>query len=143
MTQAVCCPAEMPTPCAHLRHRGTVRTDVPPRWLRLHEGEVFIQSAGANRTAGRIAAGGWLALTSQRLVHQTHAFEKALTRTPDWQVPLSDVASWGSTPPGGIGDLFNGGLRERLRIQLHDGGEALFVVNDLDAWRQALKTVCQ
>lgn len=119
-----------------------MRTNSPPRWLRLEANEAFIQSAGANRTAGRIAAGGWLALTSQRLVHHTHAFEKAITRTPDWQVPLDEVASWGSTPPGGIESFFNGGLRKRLKIQLRDGSEVLFVVNDLDAWRQVLKTAC-
>jgi len=131
-----------PTLHARLGHGGCVRTNAPPRWLRLDTDEVFIQSAGANRTAGRIAAGGWLALTSQRLVHHTHAFEKAITRTPDWQVPLGQVESWGSTPPGGVESFVNGGLRERLKIQLRDGSEVPFVVNDLGAWRQALKTAC-
>jgi hypothetical protein len=45
-------------------------------------------------------------------------------------LPLEDIAGVGITPKGG--DRFAGGLRDRLRIDLVDGDQQLFVIKRLD-----------
>jgi hypothetical protein len=99
-------------------------------WLKSVEaqpGEQVVWSKGANRIqpSGR-AVGGKLFLTDRRLVFCPHWVDGA-TGGKTRDMPLADVAAAGTVPKGGT----RGGLRERLRIELTDGAEELFVVNGL------------
>lgn len=121
------------------QHTPGTSSGSSPRWLDLEPGEVFLRSAGANRSTRAVAAGGWLALTSERLVHHTHAVEKALTRTQDWSAALDDVAGAEVLPASARpGEAFTGGVRRRLAVVTRDGREAVFVVNGVDGWRSAV-----
>ena len=70
--------------------------------------------------------GGKLFLTDRRLVFCPHWVDGA-TGGKTWDASRSDVAAVGPAPKGGK----RGGLRDRLRIELTNGGEQLFVVNRL------------
>lgn len=95
------------------------------------EGETVLWSRFANRTQSEYrAVGGKLFLTNQRLLFSPH-FIDHLTGGEKWSVDLVSIQTIDKQPEGG--DLFGGGLRDRLRISLHNGGVELFVVNDLDS----------
>jgi hypothetical protein len=102
-------------------------------WLRSVEAESDERvswSQLANRVqSSHRAIGGKLFLTDRRLVFCPHWVDAA-TGGKTWSVPLADVAGVGITPKGG--DRFAGGLRDRLRIELADGGHQLFVIKRLD-----------
>lgn len=127
------------TPAGCLSTLTEVRRGSPPRWLALRDGEVFLRSAGANRATPAVAAGGWLALTSQRLVHHSHGAEKALTGTPDWCIELREVVGTDVAPRSlRPADLLTGRSRRRLRVTTTEASTALFVVNGVDGWRAAV-----
>lgn len=95
-------------------------------WLRGLEAEPQEQvawSQGANRIqkSGR-AVGGKLFLTDRRLVFCPHWVDGA-TGGKTWETQLAKVAAIGTAPKAG--------RRERLRIELADGEQELFVVNRL------------
>lgn len=99
-------------------------------WLKSVEAEPnehVAWSQGANRIqpSGR-AVGGKLFLTDRRLVFCPHWVDGA-TGGKTWDASRTDVAAVGTAPRGGK----RGGLRDRLRIELTNGGEQLFVVNRL------------
>jgi hypothetical protein len=109
-------------------------------WLKGVEAEPQEQVAwtqGANRIQGSgRAAGGKLFLTDRRLVFCPHWVDGA-TGGKTWEVPLATIAA--------VGTVQKGGRRDRLRIELADGEDELFVVNRLaevvsrlDAARQEL-----
>jgi len=82
----------------------------------------------ANRTQGRRAVGGALFLTNQRLVFRANRLEH-LIGGKAWDVNLINVMSVGVAEK--TGNLFDGGLRNRLKVQVHNDEPALFVVNKL------------
>lgn len=93
-------------------------------WLKSVQAEPQEQvlwSQGANRIqpSGR-AVGGKLFLTDRRLVFCPHWVDGA-TGGKTWEVSLATVAA--------VGTAEKRGRRERLRIELADGDEQLFVVN--------------
>jgi hypothetical protein len=92
------------------------------------EHEVWSQLANRVQSSHR-AVGGKLFLTDRRLIFCPHWID-AVTGGRTWSLPLASVAGVGITPKGG--DRFAGGLRDRLRIELADGDEQLFVVKRLD-----------
>jgi hypothetical protein len=102
-------------------------------WLKSVEAEPderLVWSQLANRVqSSHRAVGGKLILTDRRLVFCPHWVDAA-TGGKTWSLPLADIARVGITPKGG--DRFAGGLRDRLRIELVDGGEQLFVIKRLD-----------
>jgi hypothetical protein len=105
-------------------------TKIGSWWLKGVEAEPdeqVVWSQGANRIqpSGR-AVGGKLFLTDRRLVFCPHWVDGA-TGGKTWEVSLTGVAAVGTAPKGGK----RGGLRERLRLELTDGAEELFVVNHL------------
>jgi hypothetical protein len=105
-------------------------TKIGSWWLKGVEAEpdeAVVWSQGANRIqpSGR-AVGGKLFLTDRRLVFCPHWVDGA-TGGKTWDVRLTDVAVVGTAPKGGK----RGGLRDRLRIELKDGEDQLFVVNRL------------
>jgi hypothetical protein len=92
--------------------------------------ERVVWSQLANRVQSRHrAVGGKLFLTNHRLAFCPHWVD-AVTGGRTWSLPLTGIARVGITPKGG--DRFAGGLRDRLRIELVDGGEQLFVIKRLD-----------
>jgi len=108
-------------------------------WLRgqrAEDGETVEWSKLANRSQSRNrAVGGKLYLTDRRLLFCPHWVD-AVFGGRTWNNPLSQVSSVGKEPrSGGLG----GGMRDRLRIELSDGGVELFVVNDLDAVIERLR----
>jgi hypothetical protein len=95
-------------------------------WLKGVEAEPQEQvawSQGANRIqkSGR-AVGGKLFLTDRRLVFCPHWVDGVMGGKT-WKTPLAAIAAAGAAPKGG--------RRDRLRIELDDGEEELFVVNHL------------
>jgi hypothetical protein len=95
-------------------------------WLKGVEAEPDEQvawSQGANRIqkSGR-AVGGKLFLSDRRLVFCPHWLDGA-TGGRTWETPLATIATVGTAPTAG--------RRDRLRIEMADGEEELFVVNRL------------
>jgi hypothetical protein len=93
-------------------------------WLKGVEAEpqeqvVWSQAANRIQSSGR-AAGGKLFLTDRRLVFCPHWLDGA-SGGRTWWVPLATIAAVGTAPKQG--------RRERLRIELADRKEELFVVN--------------
>ena len=86
---------------------------------------VWSQAANRLKDSGR-AVGGKLFLTDRRLIFCPHWVDAA-TGGREWQVPLERVAAIGTIPKGSPG----GGMRDRLAIELADGGRERFVVNRL------------
>ncbi len=75
-------------------------------------------------------------LEGVRLEFRPHGFDRALAGK-GWSTQLAAVRSVGSEPRG-LNPL-NGALRERLRIELHDGSVELFVVTNLDEVRERIE----
>ena len=110
-------------------------------WLKGVEAEPdeqVVWSQGANRMQGGRAVGGKLFLTDRRLVFCPQWVDGA-TGGKTWDASLATVAAVGTAPKRG--------RRERLRIEIADGDEELFVVNRvaevvsrLDAARQGPAT---
>jgi hypothetical protein len=85
----------------------------------------------ANYKVGRFrAAGGKLELYAGALRFRPNRVDRALGSRL-WSVPLAAVTEVGAAPR--TWNLFDGGLRVRLRVVTRDGGEHLFVVNGLRA----------
>ncbi|MBC7797026.1 MAG: hypothetical protein H7Z37_09145 [Pyrinomonadaceae bacterium] len=83
--------------------------------------------ANRSQSANR-AVGGKLFVTNKRLLFSPHYFDYILNGKI-WQTELRNVRQIGVLKKGG--DVFGGGLRDRLRIDLRDGQTELFVVNNL------------
>ena len=101
-------------------------------WVREADAEPdeqVVWSRAANRTqSSSRAVGGKLFLTDRRLVFCPQWID-AITGGQRWSVGLSEVSGVGVQPKGG--DRLGGGLRDRLRLELADGGHELFVINHL------------
>lgn len=82
----------------------------------------------ANRSQGRRAVGGALFLTNARLVFHPHRFDQ-LTGGKSRDLAFVDIDVVDVEPA--TGSLFDGGLRDRLRVQPRDGETELFVVDSL------------
>ena len=80
----------------------------------------------ANMTQGDTAVGGKLAVADGRLTFTPHGLDRSIGGTA-FDVLLTEIVSIDMAPR--TFDLFNGGMRKRLRVRLVDGVEALFVVN--------------
>jgi hypothetical protein len=80
----------------------------------------------ANMTQGETAVGGKLAVAVGRLTFTPHALDRSIGGAV-FDVLLTDVVSIDIAPR--TFELFNGGMRKRLRLRLVDGVEGLFVVN--------------
>lgn len=94
------------------------------------DGETEVFSVLANRTQStNRAVGGKLFVTNRRLLFAPHLFDSILggeTRT----IFLTEITQISTQNAGG--DTFGGGLRNRLRIDLKNGANELFVINKLD-----------
>ncbi|MCA9678402.1 MAG: hypothetical protein KC464_25475 [Myxococcales bacterium] len=98
--------------------------DVP-----LDDGEQVALEILANHTVSRWrAVGGKLALTDRRLRFRPNRVDRSLGGEV-WSVPLDQIADVGRQPR--TWNLFDGGLRTRLRVTTRDGAAHLFVVNRL------------
>ena len=97
--------------------------------IALKDGEEVIHSFLANRTQSpNRAIGGKVFITNQRLLFCPHLLDY-FTGGRKFEVELSRITDVGIELAGG--DLFGGGLRNRLRI-IHDRNQDLFVVNNLN-----------
>ncbi len=93
-------------------------------------GEEVLFSIFANRTqSSSRAVGGKLFITNRRCLFAPHLFDYVLGGEK-CELNLADIMKVEREPSGG--DVFGGGLRDRLYIQ-HKGGHELFVVNHLDS----------
>jgi hypothetical protein len=101
--------------------------------IELVPGETLVWRVAANWEQGGIARGGHLALTSAALVFQPNRVDAA-TGAPPWRVPLAAVREVGVQPIR-FSDLFAGGLRRRMRLDLADGASVRLLVNRLDRRR--------
>ena len=83
----------------------------------------------ASRATSRLrAVGGRLSVEDARLVFRPLAFDRLL-RAREWSVPLAAIAGTG-VAPARLPEMFAGGSRPRLEVQLRDGGTERFVVSD-------------
>lgn len=101
----------------------------PSEFNYLSEEEI-IGKFQANWVQEGEAIGGELYLTNKRLLFRATRFYSNKIET--WR--LSEITAVGKEPKlsGGLRDtLFAGGLRDRLKIGLEDGGNELFVANSL------------
>lgn len=102
-------------------------------WIRsprLTESETVTWKQLANRSqSNKRAVGGCLHLTPSRLIFEpTHL--DSLTGGRSWSTPLTTISTIGIEPR--TGQVFNGGMRDRLRLDLTDGSVEFFVLNNLD-----------
>jgi hypothetical protein len=105
----------------------------------LEQGETVLWERAANRTqAGRRAVGGRLFLTGSRLLFEPNRVDAA-TGGKNWSAPLASIRSVSTEPRDW--NLFSGGLRTRLRLDLDDGVE-LFAVNHLDEVVTVIRRAC-
>lgn len=96
----------------------------------LADGEPVLWQHLANRTqSANRAVGGRLYLTPHRLLFEANRVDAATGGRP-WSVPLDHIRSVGRQPRDG--NRLNGGLRDRLKLDLADESVELFVVNRLD-----------
>ena len=76
--------------------------------------------------------GGKLYLTTQRLLFVPHFLDRLLAGRA-WSASLSDIADVGTSPRGEFKTgPFSGSIRERLKVELRDGGVNLFVIKPPD-----------
>ena len=106
---------------------------LPENWFgpppELADGERWVSHHAANRTQGRRAVGGGFHVTTQRLLFSPNVIDRKLLGRA-WSCVLTDVVSVGVQPRRfSLLELFSGGLVDRLRVDLRDGGRELFVVN--------------
>ena len=92
----------------------------------LRDGEVVVDWWRANHTRARVAVGGRLWLTDQRLVFEPHGFEAGVIGRRVWTCELTDVLHVGTAPRGW--SPTSGAWRRRLAVQ-HGATTDLFVVN--------------
>lgn len=96
----------------------------------LGPGETLVWRAAVNWSHQGLARGGHLALTSSSLLFQPNRVDAATGAGP-WRLPLTAVVRVGVQPVTWA-DVFSGGLRRRMRLDLVDGSVALLVINRLD-----------
>src|SRR5687767_14504607 len=95
----------------------------------LPAGETEVWSALANHSVSPDRAlGGRLRATEHRLIFEPNRVDRGLGGQT-WSVPLGAIAAVGVEPR--TGRLFDGGLRDRLRVVTADGAAHRFVVNKL------------
>jgi hypothetical protein len=96
------------------------------------------QVAAAWCVPDKLTFGGHLALTDAA-IEWTPTQRNADLGARPWSAPLGDVREVGKSRR--TWNLFDGGLRVRLRIVMRDDSEVLFVVNKLDDVLAALEGV--
>jgi hypothetical protein len=106
---------------------------LPEYWFgpppELAENERWFIHLAANRTQGKRAVGGGLHVTTQRLLFCPNVIDARLGGKP-WSCALSEISSVGvQMRRFSLVELFSGGLADRLRFDLRDGGRELFVVS--------------
>ncbi|MFT4628809.1 MAG: hypothetical protein ACI8PZ_007505 [Myxococcota bacterium] len=93
----------------------------------------------ANRTQGRRAVGGSLDVADGHLWFRPNAFE-AMLGGEAADIALDRIAGVGVEPARWSPlELFSGGLRSRVRVELADGSRELFVVGKPDDVVQLLQ----
>jgi hypothetical protein len=92
----------------------------------VHDPEKIRWKKFANRTQGNPAVGGRLYLTDRRLIFEPNRIDAATKGRP-WSASLDSIEGVGTDSPNG--NLFSGGVRTRLRLDLDDGRSEYFVVN--------------
>lgn len=97
--------------------------------MKLEADESVGWSKRANYSVGGRAVGGKLHVTDRRIVFRPHVLDR-VTGGKGFTAPLSAVTGVSKAPKDG--QLFSGGLRDRLQIELGDGSVHHFVVNQLD-----------
>jgi hypothetical protein len=103
---------------------------------RLEQGEALAWKAAANHVAGSIytlwgmntASGGQLVLTDCRIFFQPGRVD-TLFRERIWQKARDEIDGFETVGPDG--EVFGGGMRERLGVRSGDELE-VFVINKLD-----------
>ncbi len=107
---------------------------LPKYWFgpppELAADEHWVVHLAANRSQGKRAVGGGLHLTTQRLLFSPNVIDAKLGGKP-WSCALPEILSVGvERSRFSLLELFSGGLTDRLRLDLRDGGRELFVVRD-------------
>jgi hypothetical protein len=92
---------------------------------QLRVDERILRAEPANHGAGLGAMGGWLVLTTQRLVFKTHSFN---LRKYELSLPLSSITSVEPTITVGL-------IANSIQVRLHDGRVERFSVDERTAWR--------
>ncbi len=82
--------------------------------------------AGGSSQTGRRAVGGCLYLTDRRLIFEPDRVDAAMRGRP-WSASLASIKAVGTDAPNG--NLFSGGVRTRLRLDLNYECSEYFVVN--------------
>lgn len=116
---------------------------VPEHWFGpppvLAEDEEWIAHLPANRSHRGRAIGGGLHVTTQRLMFTPRGLDAALG-AKRWICALSQISRVGVAPrQSSLLELFSGGRRQRLRVDLRDGTSELFVVANPEERAAALR----
>lgn len=115
-------------------------TKIGSWWLKSHEAqqeEKVLWSCLSNRKQStNRAIGGKLFLTNKRLLFSPHLFDYILFGKK-WSMELDQIATVDKQEKGG--DIFSGGIKDRLRVTLKNGEIELFVVSNLDKVIEELK----
>jgi hypothetical protein len=96
----------------------------------LAENERWLLNLPANRTQGKRAVGGGLHVTNERVLFCPNVIDARLGGKP-WSCQNSEITSIGiARRRFSLLELFSGGLADRLRFDLVDGAQELFVIKD-------------
>lgn len=99
--------------------------------LEITNGKEIIYNGPANHFTKSEAAGGWLFLTKDELIFQSHKYNLKPHQTI---IKLSDIKE---LKKKSIAKL----IRKGLEIETVDGREEVFVVNNLDEWIRVIEDV--
>jgi hypothetical protein len=91
-----------------------------------HDTEKVHWKKFTNRTQGNRAVGGRLYLTDRRLMLEPNRIDAA-PKGRAWSAALFSIVEVRADTPNG--NLFSGGVRTRLRLDLDDGHSGYFEVN--------------
>lgn len=94
--------------------------------------------ANYSQSKGR-ATGGKLYITNRRIIFHPHILDRILFGRK-LSLLLNEIDS-ASAEPGGK-NLFNGALRDRLKVELINGSSYFFVVNGIDTLKNAIINAC-
>jgi hypothetical protein len=104
-----------------------------PKWWfgpppEFQHGETWEASHAANRAQGGRAVGGGLHFTNRRALFTPNVIDSALGGEA-WSCSLDDIVAVSVAPPRfAVAEVFSGGLRSRLRLELRSGDANLFVI---------------
>lgn len=95
-------------------------------------GKEVIMDGGANHFKGAEGVGGWIYLTNEEFIFQSHSFN---IQNHKLVIPVENITKVTLATTFGI-------IKNRLHIEMADGTTEKFVVNESKKWQSKINNVC-